>query len=244
MEKFKSDFINFTNKIKSGENFAYARYADGEVLLIRGASIGQNSQAYQVDKWNAPNHMTQVGIKLLESLKHTEDNYYYAIASDDINDHNYLMERIFVKKSNITFANLWINSNYQMMKEFYNSFEKSAYVICNENASVNGFPFKVNEIIPFPINCVEYWETYGESYENELKKYVKQFTDQTIFVSAGPVSEILIDVMYKSNPNNQYIDVGSSMDEFVHGRKTRPYMFSDSEYSKEISSFPEKFFYE
>ena len=66
-----------------------------------------------------------------------------------------------------------------------------------------------------------------------------QIENQTFFVSAGPVSEILIDRMYKANPNNQYIDVGSSLDEFTHGRMTRPYMDLNSQYSKEISQFYE-----
>ena len=43
--------------------------------------------------------------------------------------------------------------------------------------------------------------------------------------------------MYNANPNNKYIDVGSSIDEFTHGRKTRPYMDPKSNYSKEISYF-------
>lgn len=44
MEQFKSDFVRFTEKIKNGENFAYARYADGEVLLMKGNEVGQNTQ--------------------------------------------------------------------------------------------------------------------------------------------------------------------------------------------------------
>lgn len=34
-----------------------------------------------------------------------------------------------------------------------------------------------------------------------------------------------------------YVDVGSSIDEFVQGYKTRPYMNPYSEYSKAISFF-------
>jgi hypothetical protein len=67
--------------------------------------------------------------------------------------------------------------------------------------------------------------------------YTSQVENKTFFVSAGPVSEILIHKMYSSNPNNQYIDVGSSIDEFVHGRITRPYMNPTSQYANEKSSF-------
>ena len=81
------------------------------------------------------------------------------------------------------------------------------------------------------------FNAYNEEYVKELLEYITQVENQTFFVSAGPVSEILIHRMYVANPNNQYVDVGSSIDEFTHGYKTRPYMDSNSQYSKEISYF-------
>lgn len=237
--KFKTDFEYYTNLIKSDTNFAYARYADGEVGLMQGNAIGTNSQAFAVDRWSSPNGLTKVGNELLESLKHEESNYHYAISahSDSISDYNFLKERI--SNSNITFANLWINANYQSMYNFYHSLNKSVYIICNHRARKENFPFDVKEIFPFPDDCISYWNQYGDDYIIQLLEYVNQIENQTIFVSAGPVSEILIHKMFSSNPNNQYIDVGSSIDEFTHGRKTRPYMDVNSQYSKEISYFYE-----
>ncbi len=237
--KFQTDFEHYTNLIKSNTNFAYTRYADGEVGLMKGRAIGQNSQAFAVDRWSSPNTLTKVGEELLESIKHTEENYHYAISahSDSIDDYNFLKERI--NNKNITFANLWINSNYQKMYNFYQNLDKSVYVICNHRAKKENFPFKVNEIFPFPDDCISYWNQFGDEYIVELIEYVSQLNNQTFFISAGPVSEILIDKMYKANPNNQYIDVGSSIDEFAHGRKTRPYMDVSSQYSQEISYFYE-----
>ena len=61
--------------------------------------------------------------------------------------------------------------------------------------------------------------------------------NELFFISCGPVSEIIIDKLYRNNPNNTYIDVCSSIDEFVHQYKTRPYMDNNTIYSKMISSF-------
>ena len=235
--KFQTDFEYYTNLIKSDTNFAYARYADGEVALMKGINVGHNTQAFAVDRWSSPNFLTKVGEELLESLKHTEINYHYAISahSDSISDYKFLTERI--NNNNITFANLWINANYQNMYKFYCELNKDVFVICNHRARKENFPFKVNEIFPFPDDCVAYWNEYGTDYIAELIEYTSQLENQTFFVSAGPVSEILIHNMYNANPNNKYIDVGSSIDEFTHGRKTRPYMDPKSNYSKEISYF-------
>jgi hypothetical protein len=239
MEKFFTDFVKFTEKIKNGDNFAYARYADGEVLLMKGNEVGQNTQAFKIDNWSSPNKLTSVGNELIDSLMHTEPNYYYAISSvsDNISDHRFLMDRIKSEKENITFANLWINSNYQQMKEFYTNIDKECFVICNHRANINNFPFKIKELFPFPDNCIEFWESSGSEYISNITQKLQELNNETFFISAGPISEIIIHRLYSFNPNNQYIDVGSSMDEFVHGKKTRPYMEPNSFYAKQISVF-------
>jgi hypothetical protein len=238
LRNYHEAFDYFTSLINSNNNFAYTRYADGEVALMQGHAIDHNSQAYNVDRWKAPNYVTRVGSQLLETLNHKEDNYYYAISShtDFQSDNEFLSLRI-LNKSNITFANLWINANYQKMKQFYNTLQKSVYVICNHAATRSRFPFDVVELFPFPDDCISYWEQYGDDYISQLMDYVSQIQDKTFFISCGPISEIIIHKLYTANPNNQYIDVGSSMDEFVHGYETRPYMDTNSPYSKEISIF-------
>ena len=235
--KYFTDLEFFTNKIKTSEPFAYARYADGEVALMKGNGISTSTQAYQQDKWSAPNQITKVGKQLLETLSHTESNYYYAISTDQDSksDYDFLMSHI--KSPNITFANLWINANYGRMKAFYTNLNQSVYVICNHRANKYNFPFDVTELFPFPDDCVWFWENHGERYLEQLLDYTSQLNGQTIFVSAGPISEILIHSMYVANPNNQYIDVGSSIDFYVHGKHTRPYMDWNSPYSKEVSQF-------
>lgn len=237
MEKFITDFEKYTNLILSDESFAYARYADGEVMLMQGRGVGQSTQAFNVDRWSSPDKQTVVGAKLLESLSHKEANYHYAISShsDNIADCEYLLSKI--ENPNITFANLWINQNYSKMKAFYESLSKPVYVICNQLARKAYFPFQVLELFPFPDDCVNYWEMEGDFYIEQLLDYSTQVDGQTFFVSAGPVSEILIHEMYQTNPNNQYVDVGSSLDEFIYGRKTRPYMDPNSFYAQQISYF-------
>jgi hypothetical protein len=89
--KFQTDFEYYTNLIKSDTNFAYARYADGEVGLMKGNAIGTNSQAFAVDRWTTPIGLNKVGEGLLKSLEHTETNYHYAISahSDSIDDYTF-----------------------------------------------------------------------------------------------------------------------------------------------------------
>jgi hypothetical protein len=109
--------------------------------------------------------------------------------------------------------------------------------MAKRSAKKENFPFKVAEFFPFQDDCIRYWNEYGDDYINQLIDYVSQIENKTFFISAGPISEIIIHTLYNINPNNQYIDVGSSIDEYVHGNKTRPYMDNNGIYNKIIPNF-------
>jgi len=239
MEKFNADFDYFWSMIENNVNFTFTRYADGEVMLMNGIPVKEGTQAYNVDKWSAPVGLTKVGIELRESLNHTEENYYYAISSktDNIGDYSFLRNNIKQNDDKISFVNLWINANYQKSIDKYKSLKRSVTLICNYKARKENFPFEVNRIIPFPNNCIDYWEISGDSFIEMLLAEVGDKQNELFFISCGPISEIIIDKLYRNNPNNTYVDVGSSIDEFVHGYKTRPYMDNNTIYSKMISSF-------
>jgi hypothetical protein len=239
MEKFNLDFNYFWGLINDNINFTFARYADGEVMLMKGEAVSDGTQASSIDKWKAPNTLTKVGEQLLKTLNHVEDNYFYAISStsDNINDYTFLKNNIKQKEDNLTFVNLWINANYKLMLKNVCSNKREVILICNKNAKKENFPFNVIDITPFPDDCITFWEENCDSFINELSLKYKDYNNQLFFISCGPISEIIIHNLYLLNPNNSYIDVGSSIDEFVHGFKTRPYMENNTIYSNMISSF-------
>ena len=57
-------------------------------------------------------------------------------------------------------------------------------------------------------------------------------------ISAGPLSEVFIHKLYKSNPNNIYIDVGSSIDPYIKNRLSRPYMKNENMFNKNVLDLP------
>ena len=239
MEKFNTDFNYFWDLIEKNKNFAFARYGDGEVMLMKGISISELTQAFQIDRWQAPNKLTKMGKELLETLNHIEDDYFYAIPSktDNIEASSYLKNNIAQKENNLTLANLWVNANYHNMKQKLNNLKRDVILVCNHRANKENFPFKVTDITPFPDDCVNFWESNGNIFIKELINRYKDFNDKLFLISCGPVSEIIIHNLYLANRNNTYIDVGSSIDEFVHQKITRPYMDPRSAYHNMISSF-------
>jgi hypothetical protein len=235
-KSFKDDFNDAWTRIESGIPFAHARYADGEIALSMGKGVGRGSQATEVDGWQAPNELTQLGKEILESLYHTEPNYYYAISCDtsSTSDKNYLLSHIKQDKKYITFANLWINGNYNMFLEKIKSHRRPTIIIGNQHGENAKFPFEIENYLSFGNNCVETWEKYSDEIKDMLSDGFGAISDRTVFISVGPMSEAIIHHLWKINPTNQYVDIGSALDEYVHGRKTRPYMISGSFYNTQI----------
>jgi hypothetical protein len=234
---FEQKFEEAWDRILSKKPFCHTRYADGEICLIQGKEITNGSQATDVDKWSSPNKITKLGKDLEESLKYIGEDYYYGISCDTSNtEHkNFLLSKIKQDKKYITYSNLWINSNY-------NSFIKNLNLLNNHNMIIVGnksgenkkYPFSIKGYMSFDNDCVNVWENNHVQIKRSLVESFSDIQGYTIFVSVGPLSEIIIYELWKINNKNQYIDIGSSLDFYIHGKITRPYMVENSFYNKQV----------
>ena len=227
----------FTDLIESDQNFALVRYVDGELALMRNQGVGRQTQAFNEDRWDAPAKPTRLGEDLIRGLSHTESNYYYGIPGKNDCQESYEYLSSLIPKENITYAALFVNANYQKTKDFFKNLKKPVNLLANESGNPDGLPFEVESFCSFPDDCVNWWEERADSFLQLMRSWVLAAENETFFVAAGPVSEVIIDEMYKANPNNQYIDVGSALDELFYGRQTRPYMNSSSQYAAQVSTF-------
>lgn len=225
-QNFKSDFKEMVELIKSDKNFAFMRFADGEIGVMQGR------QVIGSDQWVSPNRVTKLGNTLLEAITRTDENIYYGISCSccDNEGKKYLLSKIKNTTENITFSNLFVNGNYKDFIEFINSLNKSAYIIANESAGFYNFPLPILGFIPTPNDCVNYFEQNEEEIKHVLKDSLSEIRDQLFLVSAGPMSEAMIDYLWSINPNNQYVDVGSAIAEFIHGRAIRDFAYPQSPY--------------
>jgi len=230
---FKKSFQYFINKIENKQNFAFARYADGEMMILNNLSIKDGTQAYNIDRWKFENNQIFMN-DLYASCMHTEKNYYYAISCACCDPQGNKYYKNLLKTENITFSNLFINSNYNDFIKFSNQLRRSVVLIANKNCIDSEYQFEVISKIPIPDDCVNWYEKNKDKILNNLINISKTYTDQLFLVSAGPLSEIIVDALYKSNPNNTYIDVGSSLDIYTHKKITRPYQTMNNEYSYRI----------
>lgn len=233
---FKEHFIYFKNKILSNENFAFARYADGERMIIENISILEGTQAYNVDKWKFNNNKL-FSKDLLETCNHSEDNYYYAISCNCCDSASSEFYKKLLNSDNITFSNLFINANYDDFIKFISGLNKEVFLIANKSCKTSKYPFNIVGMLPIENDCVNWYEINKKEIVNAIQIIAKKYDNKLFFISAGPLSEILIHHLYNSNPNNCYIDVGSSLDIFTHGNITRPYQQKNSIFNKQVCYF-------
>ena len=226
IQDFKHDFNEMTEMIKSNRNFAFMRFADGEIGVMQGRSIIGS------DKWTSPNRVTKLGDNLLEAIARVDKDIYYGISCSCCDDEGkkYLLSKIKNTQENITFSNLFVNGNYKIFIDFIKSLNKSCYVIANESAGFYNFPLEILGFIPVPNDCVNYFEDNEKEIKQILKDNLSEVKNELFLISAGPMSEAIIDYLWSINPNNQYIDVGSSIAEFIHGQPIRSFAYQQSPY--------------
>lgn len=229
--KFKEDFEYFTNRIFEEKlPTAFSRYADGEHLIIEGSYVGVGTQATDIDKWSS-NGKNLFSVDLEKTLHNKDKDYFYAISCSCCDERGSKYYNSVIE-SNKTFANIWINSNFNSFRKVVSDISEDVVMIANFEGEHCTYPFNVSKYFPIQNDIVNYYIQNKESILQKIKDFC-DFSNKLVLISAGPFSEIIIDVLWKYNKTNRYIDIGSSLSDFVHGKVVRPYM-NDNYYSKKV----------
>ncbi|RJP50333.1 MAG: glycosyltransferase family 2 protein [Anaerolineaceae bacterium] len=212
------EFDKIWKKIEEGENISILRYADGERAVMIGESVAG------VDGWTSPNHVSKLGKDLLKALEINDKNVYYGISCPCCDHPAYYWYSTRISNPNITFANLWVNANHPRFIKSFEKLNREAVIIANYRAEGKQIGnLKILMHYSISDDCFDFWENQGEKLLSDIKRDFGDKKDLLFVISAGPMSEPIIAELYKNNPNNCYIDFGSSIDRYYRGKQTRPY---------------------
>jgi hypothetical protein len=223
IKNYANSIDYFLNKIKNKENFSILRFADGEYYVL------ENTQLTNIDNWTFRSGSILCK-HLNDSLSLINTNVYYGISglSDCEKTCNYYYSKI-PNHHNITYANVFVNENYEKWINFLINNNDNCVLIGSskpDNNKIGNINIIETLLIdPFLVNV---WDSKYNEYFDIMKELGKKYTNTIFLISAGPLSEVFIHQLYLSNPNNIYIDVGSSIDMFTKNRYTREYQFKKS----------------
>ncbi len=223
--KHLSDEIEvFFDKLKRNENFALSRNADGERAIMQGRSV-----ISQENYWTSPNYICKLGVDILDSLNIVDSRFYYAISCPCCDKEAYFWYKSRIDSTNITFANLWININFQHFKRYFEQLNRDCVLIANYRATIlmqNGAKLgnmKILKHYEISDDCISFWENEAPNMIEQIKHDFSDRENLLFIVSAGPMSSPIIKALFLHNPNNTYVDFGSSIDSYYITKETRPY---------------------
>ncbi len=222
------EFDRFWDKIEKRENISILRFADGERAIMMGKSV----EAYY-GGWKSPNYVSKLGMDLLKALEIDDGRVYYAISCPCCDNPAYYWYSTRIKNKNITFANLWINANYSRFVQSFEKLDREAILIANHRAEGKKIGnLRILKHYSISDDCFEFWENEGEKLLSYIKNDYGDKKNLLYVISAGPMSETIIAELFKNNPDNCYIDFGSSIDRYFRVKRPQSYENKKSVYAK------------
>lgn len=227
----RDHLIQIIQKIIKGDHFGIIRPGDGEYFILTNRTFTSQPG----DDWT---HTSNSILRehLMNSVKTINPNLFIGIPCNTCCGSTSNIYDMKIPKSQLTYANVFCNSNWKFFLQFLRSYKKGFYLITCGTTPCNIFPIKERMYIDkFLVNK---WDTVWEPETARILDYIREKNGELICFASGPLSKIWIPKCMEINPNNVYLDIGSALDYYTKGTtNARPYTNPSSQYSKECCSF-------
>ena len=226
---FHTELDKFIAMLDAGDNFALVRFGDGEMTVINGNPIDLSEKCNGEHRY-VPGDATheEQRKRLQDSLRHQDAAYYVGIACPCCvgeKDFLGLKQQSGQPESQLTWANLLVNSNYPRFRAMAVPVlaRRGAILVSHHKSRPEGLPFKV--IRHFGVGPNAWLNDCGRSLD-ELVRFLEEerVQDQVFLFAAGVLSNILIHELHRRFPGNTYLDIGSVFDVDLGLGMTRKYL--------------------
>jgi len=218
---FTEEIRRFHQKLESGERFAFSRFGDGEWLAIQKKPIPEFKEwtVYQTGEPYETAHRL-----LVQSFTYQHSNYHVGILCTCClgNLHTQMRRASGQPEKNLTFANLFVNANFDYYRETIipTIGQRRVVVIANEASVPDRLPFPIAQFYPIPDNAWVSALTYIDQID------AGAHTDSVFLLSGGAFASIAVQQLWERNQSNVYLDVGSSLDFWLRPNPThRNYLY-------------------
>ncbi|KAJ3317043.1 hypothetical protein HDV06_002198, partial [Boothiomyces sp. JEL0866] len=212
------------------------RYGDGELAVIDAQPL-----VAEQDNWKylgGPNSILSKDLNSTLKGHYGEPIYYGFPANDNVGSLNTYMSLTEQNLNYVTYANLFVNANYPKTKKLLEMIQKGeagdVVIFASKESRSHADSFStLQEYVECPNEGLQWYETNHQSIKKVWDTLAKKYTNTLFIMSCGPLSNIAVHRMWNLNKKNRYIDFGSSVDEVLKGRQTRPYMDPNSNYANQ-----------
>ena len=224
---FNKELYYFLDKIKKRENFSLSRWGDGELMILEGKYIdlrnvknGEFRYDPKVSEYNS------IRDQLIRSYEYNDIGYYIGVACSccvGLDKYYYMKKLSKQKEENLTWANIFVNSNYNNYIVDYSKeyMVRDIVMVVNHKANTDRLPFKIRKRFDVGVDA---WNL-NRNIIQDIKAFINDndVKDNIFLIAAGPLANILTYELWKFNKNNTYIDVGSVHDIQMNLPPTRGY---------------------
>jgi hypothetical protein len=226
-KNFKTEFQKFLNMLREGKNFAISRFGDGEFKILEGEPINLLDKANGEFKYQ-PNTQDELYRKaLIASYKYKHPDYYVGIGCPCcVGQQRFELMKVHSEQNeeNLTWANIFVNNNYQA---FINDFipeltKKPVVLVAHHKATLDKLPF--TPAIFFKIGPNAWRNDYPliDKIKTIISKH--QLKGGIFLFAAGPLANMLAHQLHAHEPENTYLDIGSTLDPLLGLGRHRGYL--------------------
>jgi hypothetical protein len=239
MKSFEGDFYRLVGLLKSREPFAFNRFSDGELCMLRNREIIVDAQ--QV-KWGEkatkglykeedfkrfdPTEHSFHRDRLVDAFKFRAGNYFKGLSCRCcVGDEDFQWQLEFHGGDDgyLTWANLLVNGNYpRFIREMYPLFNGyKTVVVCNDKADLSMFPFLVKD---FRVGYNAMVNDYG--LIEQMKQWITEhrIEGHLFLFAASAFSKLAIHQLYAHCGRNTFMDIGTTLNPFMKMRLDRSYL--------------------
>ena len=247
MKDYVKAFDILLNKMKNGENFAFTRFSDGELAIMKnkyvlladnhfmeGTRRGSGKYTKEEHKEFIPEEHQMHRELLIESFKYNVDGYYKGICTSSdphvgSQSFKWMIDLHGGDHENLTYSNLLINSNYKrFVEEMVPLFSNREIIyVVNEAANTDNLPFEIKKKFLIGSNCmVDNFDT-----AEQVREYIESnnVRDHIVLCSAASLSNFVTYKCYKESQENTFLDIGSCLNPLLNlegWKYTRGYLTS------------------
>ena len=227
----KTKLLELYDKLLTKECFTFIRFSDGEIEILknryceirdgytvfRGRKFKNNFPIYD-EKLFDPLLHDDLRMHLLESAFFRGHNFFKGIQTshvpNGILDRNFLLRLNGGLDQNITFSDLFINSNYTLylnkILPILSNFN-SIFIVANENAIPIG-QLSHAKMVPIPSN---FFNSYNKVLSECYAALVNAPEGSLILSSASSLSNVLGYKLYEVRKDIFFIDIGTSLNHLL-----------------------------